>query len=52
MFRTTRLTALALAGMATIALTACGGSAPSDEAAASQTNAMYTWISNENDRAQ
>lgn len=52
MFRTTRLTALAVGGMATIALTACGGSAPSDEAAASQTNAMYTWISNENDRAQ
>lgn len=55
MFRTTRMTSLALAAAATLALTACSGGSNDNgggEGSSPQTNAMYAWISNENDRAQ
>ncbi|MHA6523007.1 ABC transporter substrate-binding protein [Tessaracoccus sp. G1721] len=51
MNRTTRTTALALIGASALALSACGGGDAGGDTSA-QTNAMYAWISNENDRAQ
>lgn len=49
------MTSLALAAAATLALTACSGGSNDNgggEGSSPQTNAMYAWISNENDRAQ
>jgi multiple sugar transport system substrate-binding protein len=46
------LTAAAAAAVAAIALTACGSGAASSSDSSKEASSMYTWISNENDRAQ
>jgi multiple sugar transport system substrate-binding protein len=46
------LTAAAAAAVAATALTACGSGAASSSDSSKEASSMYTWISNENDRAQ
>lgn len=46
------LTAIAAAAVAATALTACGSGATSSSENGNEASSMYTWISNENDRAQ
>jgi multiple sugar transport system substrate-binding protein len=46
------LTAAAAAAVAATALTACGSGAASSSDGSKEASSMYTWISNENDRAQ